>query len=329
MVRTLRVVLLGVMFLGLATGSTIAGPFGLDDASASTADQTPADKAAADKAAADKAAADKAAADKAAADKAAADKAAADKAAAANTPMSLNNDQIYSKSLAALTMLFVIALLLESAFAVIFNWRVFLTYFSLRGVKTIVMVVSSLLVVYAFHIDVLASLIAAYKSPQPPSPPIDPASISGPVSLFITALILSGGSAGVNRIMTTLGFRSPRTQDEVAPRPPANRAWIAIRVNRQHAVSEVFVRIREIGPADANSPAPMAGVITFKRAGLSALLFPDANRFPQSGGYTVLPNVVYSICVESKDADGNVVRALDNQNYVLAVGAIVDFLVVL
>src|SRR5689334_10304627 len=38
----------------------------------------------------------------------------------------LPGGQIYEKSLAALTMLFVLAVLLENAFAVIFNWRVFL-----------------------------------------------------------------------------------------------------------------------------------------------------------------------------------------------------------
>jgi hypothetical protein len=323
MVSSLRLIVLGMIFSGLATGSAIARPLPQADAK-SSADTKPADTKPADTKPADTKPVDTKPADTKPADTKPADTKPAD----SSNAMTLNNPEIYNKSLAALTMLFVIAVLLENAFAVIFNWRVFLAYLSLRGVKTIVMIVSSLLVVYTFHLDVMASLIAAYKSPSSGSP-IDPDLISGPVSRFITALILSGGSAGVNRIMTALGFRSPRTQDEVAPRPPANRAWVAIRVIRQEAVSEVFVRIREIGPADANSPAPMAGVITFKRAGLSALLFPNTNRFPQSGGYTVLPNVVYSICVESKDVGGTIVRALDNQNYVFAVGAIVDFLVVL
>ncbi len=42
-------------------------------------------------------------------------------------PLALDDNAIYRRSLAALTMLFVVAVLLESAFSVIFNWRVFLT----------------------------------------------------------------------------------------------------------------------------------------------------------------------------------------------------------
>lgn len=122
-----------------------------------------------------KATVDKAAANKAAADKAAADKAADDKAAAKKPP-ALDSDAIYGKSAAALTMLFVIAVVLESAFAVLFNWSVFLVYFSVRGVKTIVMIGASWLIVNAYDIDVLASLIAAYKSP--PGGSLDPAKVA-------------------------------------------------------------------------------------------------------------------------------------------------------
>jgi hypothetical protein len=252
---------------------------------------------------------------------------AAEKAAAASNPLTLDNDQIYRKSLAALTMLFVIAVLLENALSVIFNWRVFLAYFSVRGAKTIIMIFISWLIVNAFGLDVMASLIAAYKSS--PNAPVNPASISGPVSLFVTALIVAGGSSGVNKIMTALGFRNDHREEDVTPRPPINKAWVAVRVNRQRAASEVFVKIREVGPADANAPTPIAGVVSLKRMQLSRLLFRDFRRFPQNGGYTVSPNIVYEISVETKDTDGNALRALDGQVYVFAAGAIVDFAVTL
>ena len=45
------------------------------------------------------------------------------------------------------------AVLLENAFSIIFNWRVFLTYFSLRGMKTLVMIIVSFIVVAVFNID--------------------------------------------------------------------------------------------------------------------------------------------------------------------------------
>ena len=241
----------------------------------------------------------------------------------ANNPL-INNNQLYSASMAALTMLFVVAVLLENAFAVIFNWRVFLTYFSLRGVKTIIMVGASLLIVWQFRIDVMANLIAVYQSSS--SAPTKPA--SNAFTLFITALILAGGSAGINRIMVALGFRGDR-QEEIAPKPPTNKAWISVRISRKQAASQVFVKVREISPADANSPSPIAGEVAFKRPPLAGLLFPDVNRFPENGGYTVLPNVVYAISVESKDNEGNDLIALNAQNYVFAPGAIVDFFVIL
>src|SRR6516164_453340 len=68
-------------------------------------------------------------------------------ATTSQNPLGLS-DMVYSSSVSVLTMLFVVALLLESAFSVIFNWRVFLTYFSTRGVKTIIMITISLIIVY-------------------------------------------------------------------------------------------------------------------------------------------------------------------------------------
>jgi len=193
-----------------------------------------------------------------------------------------------------------------------------LAYFSLPGVKTIIMIVVSWLIVNTFGIDVMASLIAAYKSPAT-GPPVDPATISGPASRFITALILAGGSAGVNRIMVALGFRSVRTQEEVIPRPPVNTAWVAVRLKRNRAVGDVFVKIQTIGPAagNPNAPAPIAGVIRQKRSQLSGLLFSQVDRFPPNGGHTVLPNTIYGIIVNGIDAEGNRLTALEGETYVL------------
>ena len=288
------------------------------------------DKAVADKAVADKATLDKAAADKVAMDKAAADKAAANKGTLDQTPdnpVALNNGAIYSNSAAALTMLFVVAVLLENAFSVMFNWSVFLAYFSLPGVKTIIMVVASWIIVSMFHIDVMASLIAAYQSTKDHAVP----PISGAPSQFITALILAGGSASVNRIMVALGFRSLRTQEDVLPRPPQNRAWVAVILKRSQAVGDVFVQIQEIGPVAgiANAPAPIAGIIRDKRSQLSGLLFRQKNRFPRNGGHTVSTGIIYSITVSGVDNQHHQLTANANERFVLAPGAIVDIEVTL
>jgi hypothetical protein len=246
---------------------------------------------------------------------------------AASNPIALTDD-IYAKSLSALTILLVTAVLLESAFATIFNWRVFLTYFSLRGVKTIVMVIISLLVVKLFNLDVLASLIAAYKTPKGALESV--AVESGAVSQFVTALILAGGSNGVYNLLSALGYRSNR-EEEVAPKPREDEAWVAIRVKRQNAVGEVQVSIQPAAPLAAGTPAPsaIAGTIGFKRPSLLELLLRNTNRFPQNGGYVVKPNLPYSIFVEGKDANGTLIKGLDQKLYVFSPRAVVDFEVTL
>jgi len=230
----------------------------------------------------------------------------------------LNND-IYARSAVALTMLFVLAVLLENAFSVIFNWRVFLTFFSLGGVKTIIMIAISYALVVGCRIDIVAALIKAYT---------DNASIGSFPTRFITALILAGGSAGVYNIMRGLGYRSGDREEIVNPRPPKDKAWVAVWATRKDSEGEIFVTVRKIGAADDKSPAPIAGMIQMRRPSLIELILRNRNRFPQNGGYTVAPKTVYEITVESKDREGHPIKRLGEQ-YVFAEGAIVDFNVVL
>jgi hypothetical protein len=237
---------------------------------------------------------------------------------AAPTPSNqvwLGNPDIYKDSAVALTMLFVLAVLLENAFSVIFNWRVFLTYFSLGGVKTIIMIAISYALVVGCKIDIVASLIKTYTNHAPLG--------SFPTS-FVTALILAGGSAGVYNIMRALGYRSGEREEIVNPRPPKDKAWVAVRATRKDSKGEIFVTVRKIGPADDKSPAPIAGMIQMRRPSIIELLLRNRNRFPQNGGYTVAPKTVYEIAVESKDGEGHPIKRL-GEEYVFAEGAIVDF----
>ena len=242
---------------------------------------------------------------------------------AQRSPLALGSDRIYRESLAALTMLFVIAVLLENAFSIIFNWRVFLAYFSLRGAKTLIMFIVSLVIVWSFDIDVVSSLIATYKTPENgPAAPAAP----WPVSMVITALILAGGSAGVYNIMAALGFRNSRRAEEIIQRPRTNQAWLAVRVNNNTGKAKIFVKIREIGSAVgvANAPLPIAGTLGAERPLLRELLFRSPNRFPENGGYTLSPNTIYEIAIEAQDKDGTTHSLLAPEKYVFAPAAIVD-----
>jgi hypothetical protein len=241
-------------------------------------------------------------------------------------PLALDSPSIYQRSLAALTMLFVIAVLLENAFATIFNWRVFLTYFYLAGVKTIVMVAISLIVVNVFNIDVLANLIAVYKTPAGEA--ITPSAVAhefGYVSKFVTALILAGGSTGVNNIMRALGYRNDQREQEAVQRPPPDKAWVAVKVKRTRAVGTIQVRIGKVTPpAGAQTPTAIAGTIGSSLPSLKELLLRNLNRYPQNGGHTVDPDTPYHIVVEGKDGQNQPLSAIEG-DYVFARGAIVNF----
>ena len=234
--------------------------------------------------------------------------------------IALGNPEIYKKSLAALMVLFVLAILIENALAVIFNWRVFLTLFNLRGVKTLIMVAVSWAAVAVFDIDVVSALLAAYGSKPP-----DDQMLSG----FLTALILAGGSSGVNNIMMALGFRDRSRAVQETPKPPPTQAWLAIEVERRNAVGNIAVHIDKVTPAPASLPAAIAGSINAERSSWKNLFFRNRNRFPQSGGYVVDPNVPYDIAVSGKDAGNKPIPSNIDGQYVFAPGAIVDFKVTL
>lgn len=227
-------------------------------------------------------------------------------------PVIAKGSNIYTESLAALTKLFVLAVLVESALSLIFNWRVFLEFFNKRAIKTLVMFLVSLTVVRTFDIDIVAQLMKVYT---PDSQPGDL------MSTVLTALIVAGGSSGVNNLFVALGFRS-RVADQ-AVQPPRKEAWIAILVNRASATTgEVLVRISEDKSATTAEHDSIAGSMN-PRKKLRDLFFPNRNRFPNSGGYKLEANKVYKITVVGKDATGAERKGLGG-TYSFAPRAIVD-----
>jgi hypothetical protein len=224
---------------------------------------------------------------------------------------------IYTASIAALTKLFVLAVLVESALSLIFNWRVFLEFFNKRAIKTVVMFVVSLIVVKTFDIDIVAELMKVY----------DPNSNPGDVmSATLTALILAGGSSGVNNLFIALGFRS-RIREQT-PQPPRTEAWIAILVHRNSVITgEVLVQISEDKGTLVAQHEAIAGSVNSRKS-LRNLFFPNRNRFPTSGGYKLESGKVYKISVTGKDESGTEYTGL-GETYSFAPRAIVDLNVTL
>lgn len=192
----------------------------------------------------------------------------------------------------ALVALFVLAAILESALAVIFNWRPFLIYFDGRGVKAVVSVIAAYVLMRAFDIDIIALVAKDYSTTARPDLGF---------SQFITALVVAGGSGGVNTLLKTLGIRDTTRPQDVTPTPGPTEAWISVRLIRNQAVGPVFVALQR----DSGS-FELAGTITGSThpRGVLSWFIRDFGRFPNSGGHIVNPDVPYSIRLEGVDRDG-------------------------
>src|ERR1019366_1972671 len=140
----------------------------------------------------------------------------------AAAPM-LTDSELYNKSFKALFALFILAVLVENGLALVFRWRPFLDYFDWHTVNALVAFLFSLLFVWLFELDIATTLVNTYAGTTH--------SVNWP-GMVLTAAIIAGGSAGVNRIFQALGFRAVSSQQPPAPKPPPTEAWIAVTLVR-------------------------------------------------------------------------------------------------
>ncbi|TPK87353.1 hypothetical protein [Mesorhizobium sp. B2-4-17] len=188
-----------------------------------------------------------------------------------------------------LVSLAVVVLVVESALATIFQWRLYRMLFNNRAMKTVVMVAVGLTVVLGFHYDIFARLIVLV------TPNTSLETWSGKVSTSLSSLIIAGGSAGVNTLLQRLGIRNPVQAEPERPVLNNDQAWISIRVKRNTAVGPVQIALRELAD-DAQAPA-LAGTVverSFWETAKEAFMA-DAMRFPSYGGRTVTAGKTYEI----------------------------------
>jgi hypothetical protein len=228
------------------------------------------------------------------------------------------SDEALRKSFTVLVAAFAVALLLESAFALLFNWRLFQELLVGKAWRTPILFLGALAVVRLFHLDLMAALFDAYN------PGVRPPSGGGGYTSVLTAMILAGGSVGVNRILVGLGFRSQIRPDVAAVAPVnQNEAWISVLV-RQKRRDGGDVSVAKIGPADVNvnevSPAPTdvliattVGIVPRRalRTRLREMLFGNRLRVPRTGGMTVTAKTPYRITVCDRSANDGVGQLYD------------------
>jgi hypothetical protein len=102
--------------------------------------------------------------------------------------------------------LLILAFLLETGLAIVFNYRWFLYYFDGLGVKTPISFFVSLAFVSAYKIDIVSDYITVVNPEYP--------SLMKFSGYVITALIVSGGSNVIFNLFKKLGLRAPTARQK-------------------------------------------------------------------------------------------------------------------
>lgn len=227
-------------------------------------------------------------------------------------PDAISND-VYAEMFKILFAIFVLAVVIESALALIFNWRPFLTRFDGRGVRSLVAFVISWLVARSLELD-LVERISEATTPGTNEP-------SSQLGYLLTGLVLAGGSGGVNNLFRSLGFRQINRKEEVIAKPAKTEAWLAVRLSRMNAVGPVNVLIQRA----AQNPR-LIGTIAGNRppARLFAWALADQTRFPTVAGFRIAGGEHVSVILEGRDENGQVITRSWGP-YTVEAGAVIDF----
>lgn len=220
---------------------------------------------------------------------------------------------------ATLGKLAVVVVVVESALAAIFNWRVYRMVFNNRAMKTPVMFAVGLLIVLGFQYDIFADLMQSAAGTALGQGPWRSAT-----STVMSALIIAGGSSGINELFKRLGLRNPLPETAAPPVLSEKQAYVSIHVTRQRAVGPIQVYLREIDLPDSN---PLAGTVDDSTFGsrLRAAIASDSMRFPNYGGHTLKAFQGYDIGLRFKESGAAEVTEQSCFKGTLAPRAIIDF----
>lgn len=220
----------------------------------------------------------------------------------------------------------VVAVIVESALSALFQWRVYRMAFNNKSLKTPVMFVTGLLVVLTGY-DPFANIVDLA---------IGQTTSKGVMSVVLSAMIIAGGSAGVNSIFKRLGIRSTiADEQDAAPVLNETQAWISVRVKISKS-SRVTgpVRILMAETTDTATTPPLAATLREQSFGekLRAAFTADDMRFPSYGGRTVTAGKVYEIAAVGErkvQPDGTETEEVRKLVYrgAFAPRAVVDFTV--
>lgn len=169
----------------------------------------------------------------------------------------------------------------------------------------------SYLLVYLFNLNIANELIGIYTGSSE-----SPTFLEDLPGALLTAMIIAGGSAAVNRIFQSFGFRPTSAQEQPKkPEPNQHEAWIAVTLVRDKAVGSAEVLIKNEVPAPSRVRRRRIGsfVISYEiKAAFRKL--PD----------TLVPGADYEIAVQGYDGEGNKPGLAKRGPFAIVSRAIID-----
>lgn len=161
------------------------------------------------------------------------------------------NTGVYQTVATELFKLLVVAILLEQALSVIFNYRWFQYYLDGYGVKTPVALLVSYIFVTVFGLSSVNTIIGSFEGVN-----IDESDFNSLPGNIATALILAGGSSLVFRLFESFGLRSPISRkDEIESEQARSRFTVSLRKPKDIELADsvlVSVDERIIGSLEPN-----------------------------------------------------------------------------
>lgn len=209
----------------------------------------------------------------------------------------------------------IVVVFLESALSSVFNWRVYREVINQRAMKTPIMLAVGLAICLSFDYDPFSlMLISAGAEAQGAN--------GSWLTLLLSAMILAGGSSGINTLFRSLGLRE--ALPEIPPKPALadNEAWVSIRVNGTALGGKYQIALTETA---STADALIVGTVARRRfwERVKEAFRSEANRFPGYGGWSLKSKTVYRIDVINNAVQPQLTRLVFEGAF--APRAIVDF----
>ena len=209
----------------------------------------------------------------------------------------------------------IIVVILESALSALFNWRVYREVVNHRAWKTPVMLLFGLAICWTFQYDIFAQALVAAGATA--------AEATGNwLTLLVSAMILAGGSSGINTLLKNLGLRNALPDGVEPPKLDMAEAWVSVLVNGARPGIRYQVAIRNLD--NATGPQ-LAGTVEVSRVRdrFKAAFRNESRRFPSYGGWSVVAGKGYRIEVVDTTVKDAVPKLVFEGSF--APRAIIDF----